>query len=98
MSGVAVGTGAGHRRRFVGHYVVLSLGVLVLLQSFGMLSPRAFFVGAFVGYLLQVEITASSYLHPKWRDLLNWPARVGYLVFGIMAVRYLVSVVQSGLS
>lgn len=97
MSDVTAGMSAGHRRRFVGQYVMLLLALLVVVASFGMLFPEGFFVGALAGYLLLVEFTASSYLQPRWRGLLRWPAGVGYVVFVLLAVRYFVTVVREGL-
>jgi hypothetical protein len=97
VSDAPVEGGVGHRHRFVGRYVLLLLALLVVLSSFGMLSPETFFIGAFIGYLLLVEITTSSYLHPRWREPLRWPARVGYVIFGLLALRYFVTIARTGM-
>jgi len=89
------GTAAGHRRRFVGGYLAVLLSLLVALSAFGMLTPDSFFIGAFVCYLLLVEFTASNYLVPDWRRPLRWLALFGYLVFGVLVVRYLLDVIQA---
>jgi hypothetical protein len=44
-----------------------------------------------------VEITTSSYLHPRWREPLRWPARVGYVIFGLLALRYFVTIARTGM-
>ena len=91
------GTAVRRRKRFVGTYVVLALAILVVLELFGAPTPETFFVGAFVGYLLLVELTASSYLRPRWREPLRWPALLGYVVVGLLAVRYLLDVVRTAM-
>ena len=98
MTDGIAGAAARQRTRFVVGYLAVLLGLLVVLGSFGVLSPGTFFVAAFVGYLLAVELTSTNYLWPDWRDKLRWPALAGYAVVGYLVVSFLVSAVRSGLS
>lgn len=91
------GTAVKRRKRFAGTYVVLALTLLVALDLFGVPTPETFFVGAFIGYLLLVELTASSYLRPRWREPLRWVALFGYVVVGLLVVRYLLDVARTAM-
>lgn len=98
MTRAIQGMAGQHRQRWAGRYLALLLVLLVSLAWFGPLAPDVFFFAAFVSYLVVVELTASTVLRPAWRRPLRWPARVGYLVFIILGVRFFLLQVQSGLA
>jgi hypothetical protein len=77
-----------HRRqRFVHGVVGWLLATACALVLLDALSLELFFVVAFIGVLVLIELVTPVSVTPRWQRRLRWLVVLGLLVFGYIVVR-----------
>ena len=85
------------RLQFIAAQTVWTYGAVVVLTMFGVLTFELFFIISLVGFLIIIELTAPYVVEPRWRTRLRWVVGLGFVGFGYIAVRRILSILPSGL-
>jgi len=71
--------------------------VIVGLLLVGMLTFELLFIISFIGFLILIELTAPYAVRPRWRARLRWFVVLGFVGFGYLVVRRLLSILPAEL-
>jgi len=85
------------RLRLVAVQTVWTYGAVVALTLFGALTFELFFIVSLIGFLIVIELTAPYVVEPRWRTRLRWVVGLGFVGFGYIAIRRVLSILPSGL-
>lgn len=88
---------ATHRRlQFVRAQVAVMMGAVLVLAPMGWLTIETFFVIAYLGFLVIIELTPPFTANPPWRRRLLWLVLGGLGVFGYIVITRILEILPPG--